>query len=303
MKYDTAVKNVPYKDSTSIAATVGTYHLNDSLKLVQKADSSFESSVFSWAKWKKHTAVQEPQQQYVHSVFEQHVLKARDTEQQKPPYGNNVFYSLILGFILLVLAVARQANNKRFREMISAFFVPRIASQVQREENSAFNRTSFTLGALFVFSGGLFLFQLASFFGVYPLLAWGNAAYLIFCAAIFLVYTVKIASLRVLAYVFRTEALFSEYVFLIVLFNQVLGLALIPVTACIAFVHVADAAYFVFTGIALVAGIFIYRLLRAIIGVFSRPNVSGFYLFLYLCTLEFLPMAILVKSFMLVFNK
>ena len=115
-------------------------------------------------------------------------------------------------------------------------------------------------------------------------------------------YFIKITSLKVLAYVFRTEHIFSEYSFFIVLFNQILGLALIPLSAAIAFARVVNAEYIIYAGLTLILGMLFFRILRGSIAVVSRPNVSRFYLFLYLCTLEILPMALFVKAFMLIFN-
>jgi len=292
-------------DTLKIVQLSKKHHELDSIICKQKSDSCYERDLFDLGSLKSFYNHPEQKQDTIafsQSAFVHHKLQAKQLQPQESSYSPNVFPAIILFCLLLVLSIIRQANVKRFNDIIKAFFIPRIAVQIAREENSIINRTSISLLVVFVFSGGLFLYQLANFLGFYPVLVFGTGSYFIFCAGIFALYFIKITSLKVLAYVFRTEHMFSEYSFFIVLFNQILGLALIPLSAAITFARVVNAEYIIYAGLALILGMLFFRILRGSIAVVSRQNVSRFYLFLYLCTLEILPMALLVKAFLLIFN-
>ncbi|MEW6467497.1 MAG: DUF4271 domain-containing protein [Bacteroidota bacterium] len=289
-------------DSLQAVAARKEHHKRDSIRLLKKADSAVAKHDFEWKDLKPYAELRPDSVKTAPSVFKGHHLQAHRLEPLPSAAPDNSFSALILLLLVLLLAVARQSNVKRFNDIMQAFFVHRSGQQLLREEYSLLNRTSVVLLIVFVFSAALFLYQLASYFGLYVLLEYGAASYLLFCGIVVLIYFVKIAVLRVLAYIFKTEAIFSEYVFYILLFNQVLGLALVLITASVAFARLIDAHYLMLAGIFLVVSMLIYRILRGAFAALSHPNVSRFYLFLYLCTLEFLPMAIMVKAFNLIFG-
>jgi hypothetical protein len=89
----------------------------------------------------------------------------------------------------------------------------------------------------------------------------------------------------------------QEYLFSITVFNRVLGLFLLPVTAIIAFVPFYQPEPLLFTGLGIVMVFYLLSLIRG--GkIFLKKHFSIFYLILYLCTLEFLPL-LLIYNFLL----
>jgi hypothetical protein len=84
----------------------------------------------------------------------------------------------------------------------------------------------------------------------------------------------------------------QEYLFSITVFNRVLGLFLLPLTAIIAFVPLYDPQPLIFTGISVVLIFYLMSLKRGA-KIFLRKHFSISYLILYLCTLEFLPLLLI----------
>jgi hypothetical protein len=89
----------------------------------------------------------------------------------------------------------------------------------------------------------------------------------------------------------------QEYLFSITVYNRVLGLFLLPVTAIIAFVPLYQTETVLFAGLGIVIIFYLLSLIRG--GqIFLKKHFSIFYLILYLCTLEFLPL-LLIYNFLL----
>ncbi|HES59549.1 MAG TPA: DUF4271 domain-containing protein, partial [Caldithrix sp.] len=114
---------------------------------------------------------------------------------------------------------------------------------------------------------------------------------------ILILYTlIRIAVLKVFGYLFKAESIISEYVHNNFIINKSMGIALIPVSVAIGYMPA------IFTGTLLVAGLLILGLgnvFKAIRGyqIIIRKDVFFFYMILYLCTLEILPLLLGYKVF------
>jgi hypothetical protein len=88
-----------------------------------------------------------------------------------------------------------------------------------------------------------------------------------------------------------------EYLFGITVFNRVMGIFLLPLTAIIAFVPLTIAEPLLYLGLLVVIIFYILALARGI-KIFLKKQFSISYLILYLCTLEILPL-LLIYSILL----
>jgi hypothetical protein len=112
---------------------------------------------------------------------------------------------------------------------------------------------------------------------------------------IFGVYVVKIISTRMLGFVFEVKEAAREYAYNIVLFNKTVGLLLFPVTLLLAYARQIPSSWLIGLGLGLWGLVLLYRLLRLSFIGFSVRGVSIFYIILYLCTLEILPVLVIIK--------
>ena len=84
----------------------------------------------------------------------------------------------------------------------------------------------------------------------------------------------------------------QEYLFSITVFNRVLGLFLLPISAIIAFIPMSQVKILLFAGLAIIVIFYLMSLIRS--GkIFLKKQFSISYLILYLCTLEFLPLILI----------
>lgn len=228
------------------------------------------------------------------SLFTGHALPKEHLKPQLhyTNYDYAIAGVLFLTFLFFVWIFVR--NRKRLVQVIKAFYVNRVANQLLREEVTVVNRISVLLSCLFVVTLSLFMAQVNRYFGWFDL-GENGLDYLLIAGAIVVAYGAKIVTVRFLGFVFQLKKEASDYLFSLFLFGNALGLFLLPVVVCLAFVKQVETGIFVYIGNFLVVTFIGVRIIRGVLIGFNSLRVSKFYLFLYLCTLEIMPLMILLK--------
>ena len=168
-----------------------------------------------------------------------------------------------------------------------------------RDELDLQDRTLIGLAVMATGAVALFGYQIAVLVGHLPpgLGLWGKLFGLFL-----LVLIVQILLVRLAGRMFQADGGLSEYLYTLLLLHVVLGVALLPITASIAWPHdVTTAAarpdemlwrvWGLRLGAGLVALVTVFRWLRAaVLGL--GEGVPLRYVFIYLCALEILPVAL-----------
>lgn len=230
------------------------------------------------------------------------VLSENSTEPFRPfsvlPQGNKLpngvlFGLLVAMFAVLTLSVA--ANRSAVGKAWRGFLNDNALTQAQREATGLVGSTPYYLLYLnFLLNMGLFIFLVTRFFTQGK---FNNATFLFIClaggAGGFLFKHVILSLLR---FLFPVEKEIARYNFLIIIFNCVLGLFLVPFNFMIAFG--AEEMYqglLVFWVLGLVSIFYSYRSLRAL-NIGSKFLAGDqFHFLLYLCTVEVAPVILLTK--------
>ena len=232
------------------------------------------------------------------SLFQDHLLK-KNSEKPSLHFTNfdfGVSAVLLFAFILFVWLYA--SNRRRLNQIIKAFYINRYANQLGRDELSLGNRVSIFLSGLFVITLSIFISQVTNYYEFYKS---DNETLFIIKTGLMIcaIYGFKILIVRIVGYVFQNPKEVSEYSMMIFLFCNILGLFLLPIVVCIAFVKDVSPLIFIYSGFIIFVLLLFVRMLRGVIIGINSTRVSKFYLFLYLCTLEILPFVIMVKLFMI----
>jgi hypothetical protein len=222
--------------------------------------------------------------------------KAETPKVHLTHYDYTVALILFLSFVLFVWLYT--TNRKRLNQVIRSFYLSRYSSQMGREEVSLGNRVSIFLSTLFVVTLTLFILQVNAFYG-HRMFVESKTTFLTIGGLIIAAYLVKIIVIRLTGFVFQAQKETGEYTVSVLLFGNTLGLFMMPVVICLAFARQISPLVFIYTGLSILATFLCARLVRGLIIGFNSSRVSGFYLFLYLCTLEILPFVILLKLFLL----
>jgi hypothetical protein len=216
------------------------------------------------------------------------------------PKGNSLgaavlffVFALVLGFFTLTVATNRGALFKAWQ----SFLNDNALTLAYREATGIIGNGPYLLLYIhFLLNAGLLMFLIIRFFAGDR---YNNGLFLLLCmvlaAAIF---TSKHLLLGVIRTLFPVEKEIGRYQFLMLVFNGVLGLFLLPFNFLIAFSGKFDG-FLVFWTLGVILVFYAYRALRAgsIGGKILRD--TPFHFLLYLCTVEIAPVVLLIKLAML----
>ncbi len=228
-------------------------------------------------------------------VFSGHRLQHERVQPSLRPPGNPDWFIFALFVVIAYFTTLRVIYDRAVSQLLSAFTSQTFTSQAVRDENLLLQRTSVLLSVLFYLSGGLFLYQLVIHFGWEREQPQGFPLFFLFAVLLASVYATKLILLKVLGFVFRAGKLVSSYIFNVFLVNNVIGILLLPVVACIAFLPPMAKPFVIYTAIAVVCLCWLFRIVRGIRAWVSVPGYSVYYLILYLCAFEIAPVFVISK--------
>lgn len=199
--------------------------------------------------------------------------------------------------VVLVILLLGAAVRKAFGKYLSALFLSTVnypaASRLFREQNISLRQGALLLDLFFLLTIGLFGYQLVKYSGAQLPIS-GFLLYLACFGVIFLFFRIKEFLYRLLGFISETLPETSEYLFMMHSYNKVTGIFLLPVVLLTAWAPVSNPSGFLLAGLIIIA-LFYLKTLQRGIKILLKKQFSLFYLFLYLCTLEFLPLLLFLK--------
>jgi hypothetical protein len=230
------------------------------------------------------------------SLFTGHLLRPASYNPRIHIQTHDYWLTGTIFFSFFLFVIIRAFYGKGLGRLTAAFTGTRTIAQLYRGEYPLNSRTSLFLSLLYISVMSVFIYQAISYKGLeskfdFP----GLILFLFICLSLILAYFVKIISIHLSGYLFRFEGITKEYTFGIFIFNKILGLMLLPVIILLAFVTVIPLQYLFTCGLVLISLTLISRLLWIIYNGMNTAGISKYYLFLYLCALEILPLLVLIK--------
>lgn len=237
-----------------------------------------------------------PPPQLVPSLFKNHQLQATSFGTTKTAASSEGWLSVIMLGILMVVTLLNWRYFSRIKTLFNAFLLNRFIGQLIREENIFINRVNILLSGLYLMVVGTFSYCCINYFKIkLPVEVDSFPLFLLLCTGLFVLFLVKILVVRISGSIFALSKSSLEYSFSILLYNQMASVFLIPILLLVMYVELINPYPLFLSGIGLLVFFYLFRLFRVITGGLASPSVSLYYLFLYLCTLEFLPVAITIK--------
>ena len=201
---------------------------------------------------------------------------------------------VILSFLLLTWI--KLIYVQFLTPVLFASFNYKEASKLYHGTNAPAQNAFLILHAIFAINGGLFFLFIAGFFDlklpdIQPVLI-----FLILSASLVLVFSLKSLALSIVGFLFDKSRLFSEYKHNIFLYNKIYGILLLPVV--VGLLYAGEIMYIplIYSGLALGVVFYLLQLVRGL-EIIKRKEFSLFYLILYLCAFEILPILVLYKLF------
>ncbi len=200
---------------------------------------------------------------------------------------------LLVG-IFVFITLIRNVYSRNFAIIFQAYWNDRVIGQFTREEGLSSLRTAFILFVLFCFIFALLLYNIAGYFS-WNLPREGLDAYWILWAAVFLFYSIKYILMKLSAYIFSFPRLMSGYLAIQSISNIVYVMMIFPILIFYQFMDSGLSGYLLYAMLFFLVFNAFYKYLRS--GSFAVKNFQfpKFYLFVYFCSLEILPLLVVVK--------
>ena len=215
------------------------------------------------------------------------------------PFQPAWIFWIYLG-MFIILAWIQVFYFHRFQLLIKANFSKRCLHQLIRDGDLFNERISIAMSILYVMSIAMVIFQ------VLKLLLHQSTfiipdfqLFLLLCLAVVGFWAVKLLIMNFLTIIFKTEQTNNEYKLNILTTISFLGFLLLPI---LVFTVYLQLSWLIYTclGIIIVASLF--RLVKGFIIGISLTKFSYFFLFVYLCTLEILPLLVVAKLILMYYK-
>ena len=211
--------------------------------------------------------------------------------------SNTDWLTIILLIATILVASVRISYSKYVKGLFSSLVNYSTSFRMFGEKNYSILHGAFRLELLFYITFSIFIYQVIHHFQL-TLVHQRLSFYLSSFIIVLLYYFGKKIVYSALGLIFEGTAETKEYLFNVDNFNRSLGLVLFPVVALINYYPANNPVNMVIAGIFIVVVFYIFLIQRGI-SILLRKQFSIFYLFLYLCTLEFLPLLLLYKVIVL----
>lgn len=202
--------------------------------------------------------------------------------------------------VILLSVVIFGLTRLMFRGIIANFIKAatnyQVALKAFIDSNILTKQASAFIDSLFFVNISLLIFQLMEYKNIGLFRLTGIKVFLIIFSFILIIYLGKSLIHRFLGYVLLIQKEMAEYIYQIFLYNKIAGMLLLPFVASFPFIPFELRPAVIYTAIILLILIYIIRIFRGILISFKN-KLSVFYIILYLCTLEILPIIVFCKLF------
>ena len=202
---------------------------------------------------------------------------------------------VLIGTFLLI-GWSRLFFAKYFSTLMKSLHSYNYASSLYYGKNSLTIKASTLLNLTFFLTAGTFLFQTLNYYEFSIPLTEPPLQLLALTGFFMVWYIWNYLTSAFIGSVFLRQNSFQEYFHNYNLYRKILGISLFPVILVLQYISPEYKAVIILIGAILFGILYFIHLLRGFV-VFIKKNVSIFYLILYLCALEFLPLLLLYKVF------
>ncbi len=208
----------------------------------------------------------------------------------------NNWQIITLLITIILLGISKAFSSTRFKQSIKALMKYSIAQEINREEKVFFHRANLLFSLIHLLAAGLLIFHLIETFRFQYLEMNHFMFFLLIIGGLIGTYIIKYLTSKILFFILNDTSIASEYIFNVSLYNNLFGVLLIPMLIIIYFSSIDSASIFIYAVLPLSVFVFLLRLVRLFF-IGKGKGISYFYIFLYICTLEILPLVVLYRIF------
>jgi hypothetical protein len=203
---------------------------------------------------------------------------------------------LLILFASILYSLVRNTSKSLSPEVSKFFLFRGISDSSSRDIGGMFHWNSAILNLISFFAFSLFGYCAAEVYNLIPRGTNSLIIWMILTAVIITAVLLRHLTCILTGFISGKSDLFREYLYGVYLSYRFGAVALYISVILILYTNMFPAKGTVITGLVVVGVIYLIRISRLLI-IFMNRNISIFYLILYLCALEILPVVISVKYF------
>jgi len=209
---------------------------------------------------------------------------------------------LIIGSLVL-LAWLKLFYNKFFDQTMQSLFNYQLSTKLLRDQNIFSRRVAFLLNLHFILIGAAGIYLIFGYFHFRPFPLSDILSYLAYAGILTGFLVLRFIASHAIGYIFDTHYEFREYQHQLLLIYKNLGIYLLVLVIGIAYIHEDLRVYLVYAAFLLLAAALILRVIKGLKIIFTKKDILIFYLILYLCILEILPLLFFYRFFSLLIQE
>ena len=202
---------------------------------------------------------------------------------------------LILAALFLI-GIIKTYYQKEAQIILLGVFKRAGLIKLVQDENTMMRRCIVLLMLLFLVISPVFVYQLSEYFNLKTAFLPYFPAYLQLLLIGAGALSLKLLTIYTIGQLFYTQDESASYILGIVVMNCILGIAFIPITLGIKLSNEPYNHGFIYSGLALFCLLYLYSLIIGWVSGFRNGKLSKFHLFLYFCSLEILPVFLIIKA-------
>ncbi len=201
---------------------------------------------------------------------------------------------IIIGCLVL-LAWLKLFYNKFLDQTIQSVANFQLSTKLLRDQNIFSRRVAFILNINFILSGSAFIYLMLGYFHIQFFLVSDILSYFIYAGVLTGLMVLRYLTSHLIGHIFNRHSEFSEYLHQLLLIQKSLGIYLLILIISIAYIREDLRIYPIYLSGLIVLAAIVIRAGKGLKIVLNNKDILIFYLILYLCTLEILPLLIFYK--------
>jgi hypothetical protein len=225
------------------------------------------------------------------------LVKHLKTGMDMPAQSFHSDWRIIIIVVVAILFSLIKTTIKNVLPNVTRFFMVRGKNDpVSRDIGGLFNWQSTILNLISFFIIGLFVYSAATYYNFIPSDSKGIVFWLISLGIVIIAITLRHIVCLITGAVSGEEDAFREYLLGIYQSYRLGAFILFVMIILMSYTIIFPVGDYIFSGIIIMSLMYLLSVIRLFI-IFLNRNISIFYLILYLCALEILPVLVAVKFY------
>jgi len=201
-----------------------------------------------------------------------------------------LYLMVLLGFFAWI----RVYYGNIYAHTVQASTNFKVAARMFKDKSLLQNQLDNVLYASYFLSLAYLLLFLEVKAGMFPYRLQGILLYLFNLALLMGVFLTRVVVMNLLGSLFNHLALFREYLYHTFIFNKLIGISILPLLLFVLYTRGVLQTVFIWITFSTLGVVLVMRIIRGIEFSFKK-DISIFYMFLYLCALELVPLVLLYR--------